>query len=68
MDSCYQVLSKVTASVYTQYQNRKINIGLRIKFTRKMQQVLGYTQRIETQPATDTSPGRGYWMLSGFNA
>ncbi|KAL6075040.1 exonuclease II Exo2 [Balamuthia mandrillaris] len=64
LDISPKVLSKVTASVYTQYENRKVNIGLRIKFTRKNQMVLGYTQRIMTEPATATSQGRGYWLLS----
>eukprot|EP00005_Dracoamoeba_jomungandri_P010120 CAMPEP_0174266432 /NCGR_PEP_ID=MMETSP0439-20130205/30202_1 /TAXON_ID=0 /ORGANISM="Stereomyxa ramosa, Strain Chinc5" /LENGTH=1547 /DNA_ID=CAMNT_0015353391 /DNA_START=52 /DNA_END=4695 /DNA_ORIENTATION=- len=60
-----KVLSKVTASVYTQFQNRKINIGLRLKFTRKGQQVLGYTQKVQTQPPNEgESFGRGYWLLS----
>jgi hypothetical protein len=57
-----KVLSKITASVYAQHQNRKINIGLRIKFTRKGQQMLGYTQRIETPSTNGIS--RGYWMYS----
>jgi 5'-3' exoribonuclease 1 len=57
-----KVLSKITASVYAQHQNRKINIGLRIKFTRKGQQMLGYTQRIETPSSNGIS--RGYWMYS----
>jgi hypothetical protein len=48
--------------VYAQHQNRKINIGLRIKFTRKGQQMLGYTQRIETPSTNGIS--RGYWMYS----
>jgi hypothetical protein len=56
--------TQITASVYIQWQNKKLNVGLRIKFTRKNKQVIGYTERIETPSNHPGAPNRTFWVLT----